>query len=87
LKFLDGVFTLIKAELDESEEELSEKQIETAEQLATYWSSHFAGIREKLYQTAIENTKKETEVRFWDDRKRWQLIFILCSKDPSRNRE
>jgi hypothetical protein len=81
------VFTLIKAELDQSEDELSEKQIETAEQLATYWSSHLAGIRDKLYQTAVENTTKETEVRFWDYREGWQLIFILCSKDPSRNRE
>lgn len=64
LKFLDGVFTLIKAELDRCEDELSEREIETAEQLATYWSIHLEGIRAKLYQAAIESTKKETEVGF-----------------------
>jgi len=49
LKFLDGVFTLIKAELDQCEDKLSEKRIETAGQLATYWSSHLAGIHNGLY--------------------------------------
>jgi hypothetical protein len=67
LKLLDGVFTLIKAELDRCEDELSEKQIETAEQLATYWSSHLVTIRKQLYQEAIESTKKEPEVRFQVD--------------------
>ena len=66
LKFLDGVFTLIKAELDRCDDELSEREreIETAEQLATYWSIHLEGIHAKLYQAAIESTKKETEVGF-----------------------
>jgi hypothetical protein len=64
LKFLDGVFTLTKAELDRCKDELSERQIKTAEQLATFWSSHLVAIREQLYQEAIESTKKEPEVRF-----------------------
>jgi hypothetical protein len=62
LKFLDAVFRLIKAELNQCEDLL--ERIETAEQSATWWSGHLVDIREEVYRAAVENTKKETQVRF-----------------------
>jgi malate synthase len=70
LKFLGSVFTQINGELEKSRKELNEKKIETAEDLAKWWSNHLEGRRTKLYKAAIDGAGEAIQVRIREDGKK-----------------
>ena len=71
LKVLAGVFTQVNGELEKCLEELRERQIRTAEDLARWWSSHLEGIRTGLYKEAIDSANKAIQVRIRKDGKEY----------------
>ena len=65
LKFLGGVFTQVKMELDFCRAELSKKRITSAGDLAKWWSSHLESVRPRLYGAAIKSASKDIPVRIY----------------------
>ncbi len=86
LKFLGSVFTQVNGELEKCREELSKKQIRTAEDLSKWWSSHLEGLHTELYKVAIDGAGGAIQVRI---RKRCQKIslLVIALADSSRNPE
>ena len=57
------MFTQVNGELEKCREELNEKQIRTAEDLAKWWSGHLEGLRTELYKAAIDGAGGAIQVR------------------------
>jgi hypothetical protein len=75
LKFLGGVFTEVKMELESWQMELSKKRITSAGDLAKWWSSHLESIRPRLYKAATKAASKDILVRVYQPSRkpRYQL--------------
>jgi hypothetical protein len=70
LKFLGSVFKQINGELENSQQELNEKKIRTAEDLAKWWSNHLKGVRTEPYKAAIDGAAEANQVRICVDSKK-----------------
>jgi hypothetical protein len=67
LRFLRCVFRQINDELEQCKELLRQANIQTAEDLARWWSKHLEGRRKELYQAMIDGSREAISVRTCED--------------------